>query len=812
MKHLSALLFFGLCSALLITTGYAQSRVHGFIMEVSGEPLPFANVLLLNARDSSFVKAEISEEDGSFSFREVEPGSYLCEISMIGFLPAQSPKFTVQPKQEAVALGTLQLASATDLEEVEIVARKALIEVRADMLVFNVSSSPSASGVSGLELLRRAPGVTVDMDDNILLLGKGDVQIHINGRPTLLRGNDLANLLQNMASDNIEAIEIISNPSSRYDAEGNAGIINIRLKKNPATGFNGSLLASFTQGNYLRQNTGLTLNYGAERIRATLDFSRSEENVQDDFIDTRSQNDFTMDLISGEVRRTIGYNIGAGLDIDLAKGHTLGFTGRATLSQSDNELRSRTGIAFPGSTQTNELLVSQTLLDRSFNNANFNLNYQWLIDPSSKFSTDLSYGKFTTLGFTEQPNTFFGSDGMSILRISDNEFNANTYIDMWSAKADYEKAWERFTLSTGSKLTYISTDNEFAFFNVGPTGPVLNENRSNDFLYTEQVLAGYAILDTRLHPYLKLSTGLRVEHTNSRGRLTSAQDIENTDVPRRYTDFFPNASLSFDDKGPHSFSISIGRRLTRPNYQNLNPFETPISEISAWKGNPFLRPNYIMNYQLVYSLFKKLTITTQYSVTEDMFATIFEITGDNSNILIPYNMDRSTRLNVSLSYPLEVTKSWDLVTFLDGGRSTFNGDLEGTAIDLSQTTWNARVQNNIKLPWGVLFDLSYQIGSDWIWRGSVRVRGNQAFNFGLRKEFFNKRLQVRLTGADVFNTNNEYFYNGDYGGILIDGVRIFDTRRFGAGATWNFGNQKVKSTRRTKGAMEEELRRLNGGD
>jgi len=812
MKFLYVFCFLGVIALFPSMRLKAQSSVVGYVQESSSEPLGFANVLLLNALDSSFVKAEMTDDNGRFTFLNVTPGSYLCEISMIGFSSAYSNIFEVKNQSEEIVLGEIFLISTTDLDEVEIVARKALIEIKADVLVFNVSASPSASGVNGLDLLRRAPGVTVDMDDNILLLGKGDVQIYINGRPTLLRGNDLSTLLQNMSSDNVEAVEIITNPSSRYDAEGNAGVINIRLKKNPTVGLNGNLNSSFTQGIYLRYNNGISLNYGRERFRASLELSRSEETNLDAFLETRGQNNFLLDLDSKSANRQVGYNAGVGLEVDLAKGHTLGFTGRATISHNDNRMNSATGITFPGSMQLNELLVSQTLLDRSFNNANFNLNYQWDIDPSSFFSMDLSFGQFTTLGFTQQPNTFVDPVGESILRISNNEFNANTFIDIWAAKADYEKSWENIKLSTGGKLTYIATDNQFDFYNVGPNGPVLNLEKTNDFLYTEQVLAGYAILDTRLSNLFKLSTGLRVEHTASRGRLTSEQSIDNTDVPRQYTDFFPNVSLSFDDNRAHSLSLSVGRRLTRPNYQNLNPFEAPISEISAWKGNPFLRPHYIMNYQIVYSLLQKLTLTGQYSVTEDLVATIFEITGENSNVLIPYNMDRSTRLSIAASYPQEVTKYWDFVTFLDGGRSTFNGNLEGTDIDLSQITWNIRVQNNIRLPWGIQLDLSYQRRSDWIWRGSVRVRGNQSLDFGLRKDFFNKRLQVRFTGSDIFNTNNDYFYNGDYGGLLINGVRTFDTRRFGAGATWKFGNQKIKSARRSKGSMEEEMKRLNSGD
>lgn len=789
----------------------AQTQVQGRVVDAQGEPLAFANILLLTAADSAFVKGEIADEQGGFRFANLQPGAYRCEVSMVG-VTNQSIDFQLKSQSGERALGDIVLSGAANLAEVEVTARKALLEVRADMLVFNVSASPSASGVNGLDLLRKAPGVSVDMDDNIQLLGKEGVQIHINGNPSRLSGRDLATLLQNLSSDNIEAIEIITNPSAKYDAEGNAGIINLRLKKNPALGFNGNLNSSFTQGNYLRYSNGLTLNYGGERIRTTLELTRSEETHQDDFLDTKKQNGFVLDLDSEEARHRAGYNLALGLDAQLSKKHSLGFTGRAVLNQDDNRLQSATGIAMPGSTALDQLLVSQTLLDRSFRNYNFNLNNRWEIDPRSNFTTDLSFGKFNTLGQTRQPNTFFGADETTVLGISNNEFNADTYIDMWSARADYEKSWGGLKFSAGGKLAYIATDNRFAFFTVGPNGPAPDLNRSNDFTYTEQVAAAYAVLDAKMGEFLTLNAGLRAENTASRGRLKSIQDIDNTDVKRNYTDLFPNVGLSFNDNQTHALSLSVGRRITRPNYQNLNPFESPLSELTAWKGNPFLRPNYIMNYQATYSFRQKLTITNQYSVTRDFFATIFEISGDNSNVIIPYNMERATRYSVSVSYPLELNKYWEFVTFFDGGRSTFKGNLEGTDIDLGQTTWSIRVQNNIKLPGGILLDLSYGRYSDWIWRGSIRVRGNQYLDFGLRKDFLDQRLQVRITGADVLRTNSDYFYGGAYGGLEIDGVRTFDNQRFGAGATWKFGNQKVKAAKRSKGAMEEEMRRLNGGD
>lgn len=321
------------------------------------------------------------------------------------------------------------------------------------------------------------------------------------------------------------------------------------------------------------------------------------------------------------------------------------------------------------------------------------------------------------------------------------------------------------------------------------------------------MLALYAIADVKISPLFNLSAGLRVENTASHGRLKSAEEVENKDVKRNYTDFFPNMSVSFNDSKNHALSLSVGRRITRPNYQNLNPFEEPLSELTAWKGNPFLSPSYTMNYQLSYAFKKKLTITNSYSESTDFFATILEVSGDQSNVIIPRNMQKTTRYSFSASYPYEVSPFWEFIAFADGGYSTYYGDLEGTIIDLELLTWSFRIQNNISLPWGVKMDLTYLKYSDWIWRGSIDVVGNQRLDFGFRKSFLDGQLEVRITGSDVFRTDSDYYYSGEYGGIAIDGVRSFDNQRFGAGVTWNFGNQKLKTMKR-RGGMDDELKRI----
>lgn len=793
----------------LTLTGFSQSEINGKVLNDSGEALLYANVVLFSAADTGFIKGAVSNQDGEFNFSSVATGSYFCEASMVGFTKSGTDVFSIDGSSGNFDLGEIALSDNLELKEVEIVAQKSMIEVRPDKMVFNVAATPSVSGIDALELLRRAPGVNVDMDNNIALLGKSGVRIFINGRPTRLSGNDLANLLQNMGSDNIEDIEIISNPSSKYEAEGDAGIININLKKNVATGFNGSAVASLTQGDYFRNNQSVNLNYGGEKLKASLGVSRVDNETYDDFRETRLQNGYSFELASDQIRNFDGYTVTTGLEYTLNEKHSLSFSGNAILNSNDDDLESTTFISLLETGALDEILKSETLLDQESSNYNFNLNYQWKLSSSSKLSADMSFGDFNSEGKTLQPNTFFEPDGVTVIGISNNAFDSDTYIDLWSGKVDYEKEWDGWSLSVGSKYASIVTDNRFAFFNVIDDEQVLDPSQSNDFTYEEKVAALYAIADVKLSPKFDLSAGLRVENTASRGRLESAQEVDNNDVKRNYTDFFPNVSVSFNDDKDHALSLSVGRRITRPNYQNLNPFESPLSELSAWKGNPFLSPSYTMNYQLTYAFKKKLTITNSYSETTDFFATIFEITGDQSTVLIPRNMQKTTRYSISASYPFEVNTFWEFIAFADGGYSTYDGDLEKTIIDLELLTWSFRIQNSISLPWGVKMDVTYMNYSDWIWRGSIDVEGNQRLDFGFRKTFLDGQLEVRITGSDVFKTDSDYFYKGNYGGIQTDGVRSFDNQRFGAGVTWNFGNQKLNTMRKSRGGMDDELKRIS---
>ncbi|MGC9338087.1 MAG: outer membrane beta-barrel family protein, partial [Bacteroidales bacterium] len=481
---------------------------------------------------------------------------------------------------------------------------------------------------------------------------------------------------------------------------------------------------------------------------------------------------------------------------------------RILVNNRDNRVESNTHISDENGIIPSEVLFARTFDEMSSDNYNMNLHYGYRADRTSSLSADISFGKYYSGTATWQPNEYFTGDGIDFLRSVEDQYETNTDIDIFSAQVDYEKQLGRFTLSGGSKYSSIQTDNRLAYYDLTNGEPEVDIYRSNDFSYLENIVAFYFMLNTKLTQKINVNAGFRVENTASLGELTSAYPSEDDVVPRNYTSFFPNVSASYDDQEKHAVSLSIGRRITRPNYQDLNPFESKMSEISSWKGNPFLRPNYIMNYQLSYAFKRKLVISNTYSVTTDFFATIFEVVDEKASILIPRNMQKVTNNGLSISYPLKVTEWWNFSSFLIYNHERYNGDLEGTIIDLKANIVNFRMQNNLQLPFGIVVELTYMGGSPWIWRGTINVEEYHRVNVGLKKEFLNNNLLIQITGTDILRTSSDYYYNNNYGGMITDGVRTFDNQRFGFSLTYKFGNQKANSRQRSS-AMDEELKRIS---
>lgn len=784
-----------------------QSLITGSVLNPDNEPAEYSTVVLTN-QDTVFMKGTLSGPDGNFIFNSLGAGTYHILVRNVEFDTWVSEPIVLNGADRA-AFDAIRLeAKINDLEEVVIKGEKAMVEVHADKMVYNVSASANATGNNALELIEKSPGVVLDMDKNIILQGKSGVQIYINGRPSRISGTDLSNMLESMSSEEIESIELITNPSAKYDAEGTAGIINIIMKKSPNTGFNGSLRGNYSKGERSRSDAGTSLNYSNEKFNFFSSINVSENNylMTDESVKEREKFILTEESYSPTDRQ--GLNVSAGMDYQLNNEHSIGVDARVLLGNRMGQDNSTTLIEDKSGILDTERLEAGSIEDGASSNINTNLNYSFKPNRSTSFSADVSYGRFSNGNYTQQPNSYFSEPGDVLLRTVDNEFDTQTDIDIFSAKADYERQINQITISAGAKYSYINTVNSLATYDIINDAPVLNEEQSNDFNYLEQVAAAYAIVNARLNPRITMNAGIRVENTASLGELVTANPGPEDVVPRNYTSLFPNLSISYNDQEKHALSLSFGRRITRPDYQNLNPFEWKTSELSAWRGNPFLEPNYIENYQVTYSFKRKLVISNTFSVTHNYFANVFLTDGEKGDVLGPQNMNKVLNNGLSVSYPLKVTKWWEFSTFFIYNNVSYSGDIKGTVIDLDANIFNFRIQNNLRLPLDIRMELSGHYTSPYIWGGTVNVDGYYRFNLGLRRSFFSDRLMLQASANDLFDTGSDYHYTSDYGGIIVDGLISFDGRRFAVSATYNFGNQKLQ-TRKRKSALEEELERIS---
>ena len=354
-------------------------------------------------QDSVFMNGTLSGEDGSFQFENLGRGVYLITVRNVEFHTYVSDPISLEGN-EVVELEHIYLDTrVNDLEEVVIKGEKAMVEVHADKMVYNVSASVNASGNNALELLSKSPGVMVDMDKNIIVQGKSGVMIYINGRPSRISGSDLTNMLEGMRSDDIEAIEIISNPSSKYDAEGTGGVINIVMKKNLETGFNGNVIGSYARGVKSRSSLGTSLNYSSGKINLFSTINVSDNDYLTDRNENMLREDYELDMVSSDLDSRLGFNFSGGLDYNINSEHTLSFDARVLINDSKGGLDNNTLIEDVDGILDPERLIAGTM-DTSFSqNYNANIHYGFVPNRSTSLTADVSFGTYSDA--TKYPST-----------------------------------------------------------------------------------------------------------------------------------------------------------------------------------------------------------------------------------------------------------------------------------------------------------------------------------------------------------------------------------------------------------------------
>lgn len=794
------------------TWAQEASRVYGSVSDQGKSALPAVTVSLLKASDSSLVKTEVSDKAGKFEVPVIKEGRYLLLYSMSGFEKKYSPVFDLAPGQSFDAGETSLAPSVTKLQGVTVTARKPMIEVKADKTVFNVENSINATGSNAMELLQKSPGVLVDNNDNITMKGKTGVRVYVDGKMMQLDSKDLAAYLRSITSDDIEAIEMIANPSAKYDASGNAGIINIRLKKNRKFGTNGSVNMGFTQGVTPKGNGSVNLNYRNKKVNVFGNVGGNIGQFQNELYFYRVQKDSLYDQKTTMFSDNKSVNVKAGADFFLDRRNTLGIL--ATTNYTDNTWNSggstniydnKTGVYIKRLDARNSIPGKRT-------NANFNLNYRFADTTGREVNVDVDYGLFRGTGRSLQPNYYYDKNG-SLLYSIINRNNTPTDIDIFTAKADAEQRLGKGKLGYGLKTSFVTTRNTFDFFTDDANGiPQLIRDRSNSFKYTENVNAAYLNYQRQLNGKWSMQAGLRAEQTNSEGLLTRRDSIVQADnrVKRSYLDFFPSAALSWNISQKHALNLTYSRRIDRPTYQDLNPFENKLDELTFQKGNAFLRPQYTDNVELTYTFMGMINTTAGFSHVRD-FATEATDTIGNATYVQQKNIAQQQILNFSVSSPLPIRKWWNGFVNIWYNYQMYDGKIGENKVNVNIPSYGAYMQHSFTLGKNYSAELSGWFNGPSVWGGTWRTKSQGAVDLGIQKQLFNRAATIKLSATDLFFTA-PWKATNDFGGLFIRGGGNWESRTVRLNFTWRFGSSQIKSSRQRQTGLESESKRIKGGN
>ncbi|MGZ3838503.1 MAG: TonB-dependent receptor domain-containing protein [Flavisolibacter sp.] len=810
---------FTLCFLILLMTFQAlaqnSSRISGTVRDEQGKALPAATASLLKAKDSSLVKVAISDKEGRYEFENIREGRYILSVSSVGYRKSVSAGFEVRDSN-VVTPGMTLAQISKDLSAVVVTAQKPFVETKLDKTVVNVDASPTSAGATALDILEKSPGIMVDNDGNISLRGKQGVIVMMDGKQTYLSAADLANLLKNMPASALDQIEIMTNPSSKYDAAGNSGIINIKTKKGKNNGFNGSLMLGMTSSIYTVDGT----TYLLPKSQSSFNFNYRKNkinffgNYNPNFLEGRGtltfENRFLDDSknITGynntETRFKFGNNnhtLKLGLDWYADKKNVWGivlngftFMGHPTpvtvadLSDASHNLESR--------------LVSHTTNDIKFQNGGINLNWKHSYDSTGKeLTADFDYVRYSNVSDMVLTTSYYDSD-LQPTGISHLKGHLPSNIDIYTFKSDYTHPFKGGKIEAGIKLSYVKNDNGVNYQKLVGDKWETDIQRSNHFIYDENINAAYLNYNKQIKKWT-LQAGLRIENSVAHGN----QVVTNQKFKKDSTNLFPTVFTSYALNKNNTLTLSYGRRITRPNYQDLNPFTYFLDTLSYRRGNIYLRPQYTHNIELSHSFMGKYITTLNYNTTDDVISQLIK-PEPNSKIryLTPDNVAKFDNMGISITAPVTLAKWWNINLFTNLFNNHYKGVYDNVRIDMSFTSFMVNLTNNFTISKGFTAELS----------GFYRHKGVNnltvmdpiyQMSLGLQKQVMKGKGTVRLNLRDPFAWQ-EFQGLNDYGQVYGRFHFHPDSRQVTATFTWRFGNsgQNNQPRRRNSSSQDEQSR------
>jgi len=789
----------------------SSATITGTVRTAAGAPLEYATITLHRAADSSVVKTEFSDAQGTFRV-EAGGGRYLVSASQVGFRRQWSQAFEAQTATQLPALA-LPASTATTLKEVTVVGQKPLYEQLPDRTIVNVEGSTLAAGNNSLDVLTRSPGVTVDGNDNLALRGKQGLLVLIDGKRQPMTGTELADYLRALPADQLKNIELITNPPAKYEAQGSAGIIAINTKKDQRQGTNGNVSLSYGRGQYGKFTSGLTLNHRHKSLNLFGNYAYAERNGFDklDIIrrfyqerdGVREESDHlvqqSVQLVSSQ-----SHTWKAGADYSLGKNTVLGVVASG-LSDRGPEQASNTSVTFLDPSNQ-PIDVYRTVSRRSYHlpntAANINFKHTFPNDSSGtrELTADVDYARYDTHR-PQALTTDFELSGRPTVLVTGNQRGELT---IQSAKADYTHPLSKTArLEAGVKTSHVRSDNDVRFENTVNGETSVDLGRTNRFQYDEDITAAYVSFNQTLAK-LNIQAGLRGEETKTRGQQLM-NDGGDASFRRSYVQLFPNLGLKQTLNDKHEVAVSVSRRIDRPSYSQLNPFRVIIDPTTSGAGNPNLRPQTSYNLELTHTYKQKISVGLSYSSTNRPIVNTVQPETDSTVVARPANLGRQRYVGLTLTTPLQPTKWWTMHNTGVFYRNQFVGTLAGTALNTSRATFNLTSNNTFTLgkTWSAELTARYQAKSQY---GFFLVQPYGQLNLGIQKNLWDRKGSLKLNLGDILYTRKVRAASV-YDNYAETIYQRQDTRVATFSFSYRFGNDKVAPTRKRQDGAEDEKRR-----
>jgi len=810
---------------LLITcslSAAAQENSRGKITTtiLNNQQLPVENttVELRKAKDSALVKVAVTDKTGLAEFENIRYGDYLIKASIVNYKTQYSTVFSLSASQNIVKVPSMLIQpGATELAGVTVSSRKPFIQKLSDRIVVNVENSIMSAGSTAMEVLERSPGVNVDQNDNITLRGRSGVIIMVDGKPTAMTGADLANYLKGLPSSALERIDIITNPSAKYDAAGNSGIIDIRMKKDQRLGLNGTFTAGYGQGVYPKANTGATFNYRTKKInlfgsynygyRVGLNHLLLDRNFYENGIYNGGdlKDNYSKSPFSGNTARL-------GMDFFPSKKTIIGFVVNGNFNHYKRNNDNSSIVLNPQRQPVSTFNSLATNNDHG-NNIVANVNFKHTFDSTGKeLTADIDYGNYKSNSLTVNATNYYKLDGTQLQPNYVLNGDQNGKLDFKTAKIDYVNPlgkgskWE-----AGIKTSFVSSDNDAKFYDFSNGTPQNDTTKTNHFLYHENNNAAY-INYSKTFKKFDFTIGLRGEQTN----INTEQMIGNVKFDSSYFQLFPSAFFNYKIKEDQTIGLSASRRIDRPGYSQLNPFLFLIDVTTYATGKPGLLPQLTWSYELSYTL-KNFNFGLSYSHTKNnqnvtlaRFKEVFPNipSEENVTVQIPINLSSSDYVGLSISAPIRINNWWNMTNNANVFYEKFNGSFSGTTLNNGRPAVDIRTNNSFsfKKGWSAELNANFNSGGQY---GFMVLDPRWGVGAGVQKTILDKKGTVRFNISDIFWTNlpkavvtfNNY----------VEKWHAFrESRVANLSFTYRFGNNKVQGARRRTTASEEERQRAGG--